>query len=165
MIVVETGTLLLGAIGAHLKNCRFRCVPVLSRSSLRQHALRSELRIGNGCRNRARWRVIGRSCVEYSLLPRLARRRGNLEGIESQVDWGRDRRSVVHPPATALEQLRARVGRFMPLRGACLIHARPTSSPGCCMTGGPQLTEGKAAWMNYPPVKPAKTGWLERTRL
>ena len=45
--------------------------------------------------------------------------------MESRVDWERDRRSVVHPPATALEQLRARAGRFVLLRGARLIHGIP----------------------------------------
>ena len=54
-----------------------------------------------------------------------ARRRGELEGIESRVDRERNRRSVFHPPATALEQLRARAGRFVLLRGARLIHGIP----------------------------------------
>ena len=40
------------ASGTHLRNRRFQCGPMLSRSSSRQHALRYELRIGNGCRNR-----------------------------------------------------------------------------------------------------------------
>ena len=48
-----------------------------------------------------------------------------MEEIESRVDWRRDRRSVVHPPVTELEQVRVRAGRFMPLRGACVIHGIP----------------------------------------
>ena len=65
------------------------------------------------------------SQVDCRWLPRLARRRGEQEGMESRVDWERDRRSVFHPPATALEQLRACAGRFVLLRGARLIHGIP----------------------------------------
>ena len=78
-------------------------------------------------------RVHDGSQVDCRLLPRLARRRGELEGIESRVDWGRDRRSVVHPPVTALEQLRARVSRFVPLRGACVIHGIPRRGRRRCL--------------------------------
>ena len=67
--------------------------------------------------------------------------------MESRVDWERNRRSVVHPPVTALEQLRARVGRFVLLRGAGVIHGNPTSSPACFMTGGPDR-------QNYRPRPP-----------
>ena len=45
--------------------------------------------------------------------------------MESRVDRERDRHSVVHPPATALEQLRACAGRFVLLRGARLMHGIP----------------------------------------
>ena len=70
--------------------------------------------------------------ASHPLVPSLrpARRRGELEGIESRVDWGRDRRSVVHPPATVLEQVRPCAGRFMPLRGACVINGIPRRAPG-----------------------------------
>ena len=71
-------------------------------------------------------RVMDGSQVDCGLLPRSgAAKGGDMEGMESRVDWGRDRRSVVHPPPTELEQLRPCAGRFMLLRGACAIHGIP----------------------------------------
>ena len=65
------------------------------------------------------------SQADCRLLPRLARRRRELEGIESRVDWERNYRSAVHPPVTALEKLRPCAGRFVLLRGAGVIHGIP----------------------------------------
>ena len=53
--------------------------------------------------------------------------------MESCVDWERKRRSVFHPPVTVLEQIRPRVGRFIPLRGACLIHGIPRCGRRRCL--------------------------------
>ena len=86
--------------------------------------------------------------LQIAAAPGAAKR--ELEGMESRVDWERDRRSVVHPPVTALEPVRARAGRFVLLRGACVIHGNPTSGPGCFMTGGPDRQN--SGYRPRPPI-------------
>ena len=78
--------------------------------------------------------------------------------MEFRVDRERDRRSVVHPPAPALEQVRPCAGRFVLLRGARLIHGIPRR--GCCRAEGAGADSDEPDWFRVE-LKAGKTCRLD----
>ena len=78
--------------------------------------------------------------------------------MESRVDWERNCCAAVHPPPTALEQVRACAGRFVLLRGARLIHGIPRC--GCCRAEGAGADSNEPDWFRVE-LKAGKTCRLD----